>query len=239
MSTSSLIYSRQISVPPAGTTPANFSGFRLDYQVTASNLLDTAPFVYQRNITGPGAQAFEDYFYTVASVADMAALSIDEPAEDEVFYRSSTAQLVFGSYEDALASATDIETALAELCIQNDASLALAPAQLMGYPYDSALRYWGVAASTTLTDEQLLAMDQEPATIRASTKTYDTVSTDLYLFMAFPATLGAATFTLDGTAEAMSLVTRSVTNKYGLAQSYRIYRTVSQHNGSDLVLAAS
>lgn len=239
MANTSLLYTRQISEPLPGTLPADQSGVRLDYAVTHAHLIAPNPFIFQRNITGPGSEDFEDYFYSVASVAQMESLSVDEPAEDEVFYLSSTAQLVFGNYDLALEASMKIESALAMLCEQNDASLDLAPAQLLGYPLDAGARFWGASDVATLTDELLLAQGSEPCPTLTTTKTIDTGGTAKYLFLAYPSSLGVASFTLNSVAEAMTLVSRDVVNSSGLTVPYHIYRTTVTRTGSALILSAT
>lgn len=85
--------------------------------------------------------------------------------------------------------------------------------------------YWGASAQTasTITDGQIIALSGAFATSRATTQTISTAST--YIFFCYPASFGAATFTVNGFPDAgWTLVTRNFVNASGGTVSYNIYQ---------------
>jgi hypothetical protein len=83
--------------------------------------------------------------------------------------------------------------------------------------------YWGASVETSLNDAQIIALSSEFSTTRVRTKSIAT--TDSYIYFAYPAAWGAATFTVDGFSdEGWTLVTRAFVNASGASVSYNIYR---------------
>lgn len=83
--------------------------------------------------------------------------------------------------------------------------------------------YWGASANTSLNDAQVIALSQAFATGRQMTQSIS--ATGQYLYIAYPATFGAASFVVDGFADAgWTLVTRTFVNASGGSASYNIYR---------------
>jgi hypothetical protein len=238
MAKTTFIWTTQVTDEPADATSGNSAGHRLVMTITEASSIELDAFVFQRAPVTPGSTDFEDAFYSVASVVDMADLAVSTPADGSVFYRARSLDLFFGSIEELDEAIDSIETAIGALALANDTAIRLASATTSCFPADSCERYWGVSASSTLTDEQILALDHEPGLTIATSKVMNTDGTK-YLYMAYRANLGAGTFTLDGNAVAMTLVTRDVVNENGHTASYRIYRTTSTQTGAALTLAVT
>jgi len=95
-------------------------------------------------------------------------------------------------------------------------------------------RYWGTNSSTTLTDGQILALSSEFSTGRAQTRTI--TSSAEYVYFAYPAAWGAATFTVNGLLNtAWTLVTRAFVNASGYSESYDIYRSNNLLTGTYII----
>lgn len=95
-------------------------------------------------------------------------------------------------------------------------------------------RYWGVSALTSLNDAQVLALSNEFASSRAQTRTLS--PSGQYVYFAYPASLGAATFTVNGLVNTdWILVTRALVNASGYSESYNIYRSTSLLTGTYVI----
>lgn len=239
MSRSTLVWTKQVIAEPADVDAGNVSGHRLVMTITEASLVGTKPFIFQRAPVTPGDADYEDAFYSVATVVDMADLAEDAPATGSVFYRTNTIDLHFPHLDELNDAIIDIEAALGRLALNNDLSLDLEDATTSSFPADSVERYWGMSADATVTDEQILAFSHEPGTTLPFEKTFDTDDTTVYLYFVYRASLGAGTFLLNGSSVATTLVTRAVVNAHGHSASYRIYRTTATQNGSVLTLAVS
>jgi hypothetical protein len=86
-------------------------------------------------------------------------------------------------------------------------------------------RYVGASATTNQTNAEIIALTASTQAKGASGTT-GALSAE-YLVIAYPASLGACTaFSLGGfSTTAWPSVTKAVTNAYGYAESYIIYRT--------------
>jgi hypothetical protein len=86
-------------------------------------------------------------------------------------------------------------------------------------------RYWGLSSNTSLTDPQIIALSNEFATSRGKTFPQLTPAAQ-YIYYAYPASWGAATFTVNGLLNtAWTLVTRDFVNASGNTTSFNIYRS--------------
>jgi hypothetical protein len=222
-----------------GSSSGNGQGHRLLVTITAAYLIDTNVFVFQRGPLTPGSTDYEDVFYSLASVNDMADLASGAPAGDSTFYRSGSVDLFFPNLDELLEAKIDIVGAIECLARANDIANSLSVAQIGYYPEGTYDRYWGFSGLTSLTDGQLLALSHEPGTVKATSKAINTLGDTVYLYLAYRAVLGTGVFTLNAVTEAMTLVSRSVVNANGYTASYNIYRTTATHNGSNLVLAVA
>ena len=84
--------------------------------------------------------------------------------------------------------------------------------------------YWGVSANTSLTDGQVIALSSAFATSRLNSQSVSPSAQ--YVYFAYPASFGAAAFTVNGLANtAWTLVTRAFINASGNSTSYNIYRS--------------
>lgn len=84
--------------------------------------------------------------------------------------------------------------------------------------------YYGVSANTSLTSGQVNALSNALASGRTQTRTI--TATSQYIYIAYPAAYGAATFTVNGlTNNDWTLSTQSHTNASGAMVSYNVYRT--------------
>lgn len=99
-------------------------------------------------------------------------------------------------------------------------------------------RYWGVSSLESLADADVIALSNEFSTTRVQTKTVN--GGGKYIYFAYPASFGAATFTVNGLlSTAWTLTTRSFTNASGHSESYNIYRSNTVQNGTGIVISIS
>lgn len=98
-------------------------------------------------------------------------------------------------------------------------------------------RYWGASSSDSLTDVQVLALSgSEFSTSRSATKTI--TAADQYLYFAYPASFGEATFTVNGMLNtAWILEARVLVNAFGYAANYNIYRSQYKLTGTYLLFS--
>ena len=86
-------------------------------------------------------------------------------------------------------------------------------------------RYWGVSANATLTDGQVIALSKEFSATRVK-GAFSLSAAAKYLYYAYPASWGAASFTVNGLpSTAWTLVTRAFVNASGNSTSFNIYRS--------------
>ena len=97
-------------------------------------------------------------------------------------------------------------------------------------------RYYGVSADinqsvTSLTTTELI-------TTRGKTITFD-CSGGKYFFIAYPTTLGKATFNIGGLTVGIDPTTTTITNEYGLEVEYYVYRSAGLQTGSAIKVIIS
>lgn len=93
-------------------------------------------------------------------------------------------------------------------------------------------RFWGVSASATLSNAQVLALANELSGSRA--KSFSQNGDGKYIFYAWPKRLGAiSNMNVNGLAfTAYTLVEQSVTNAEGFSELYYVLRTNTVQNGT-------
>jgi hypothetical protein len=92
-------------------------------------------------------------------------------------------------------------------------------------------RYWGVSSNSSLNDAQIIALNSEFSSSRSQTRTM--APSAQYLYFAYPASFGAATFTVNGLPNTdWTLIQRSFVNASGYSESYRIYRSNNMLTGN-------
>jgi len=85
-------------------------------------------------------------------------------------------------------------------------------------------RYWGVNASASLSDAQIIALNSEFSSSRNQSRVL--TATGQYIYFAYPASFGLASFTVNGLPNtAWTLVTQAFVNASGFSESYNIYRS--------------
>ena len=85
-------------------------------------------------------------------------------------------------------------------------------------------RYWGYSSSTSLISSQINALSHELGTSRSQTRTISPSAG--YIYIAYPAAWGTATFTVNGLPNTdWTLSVQSHTNASGNTSSYNVYRT--------------
>lgn len=207
--------------------------------ITNASVVGDKPFIMQRAPVSDGAVDFEDAFLSVASVNDLADLAVDDPAEGSVFYRTGTVDLFFPHLTELKEAVESIEASLRALAAANDIAVALADESFSCFPADSCDRYWGLSSLTSLTNDQLLGLNSEPAFALETTKTFDTEGQSLYIYFAHRASLGDASFVIDGEAASFLSEARDVTKASGSVDSYLVYRLTSLINGANLELSVT
>ena len=101
-------------------------------------------------------------------------------------------------------------------------------------------RYWGVSASTSLTDEQILALSQELSTSRVQTRTFNCSGGKYFYFVIRTEYCSGIKFKVGGLAFSdMIVTTRNVVNAQGYTASYNIYRVNNIQTGSAIVVEVS
>jgi hypothetical protein len=95
-------------------------------------------------------------------------------------------------------------------------------------------RHWGTDAGTTIDDATLLALTgSELSTVR--TKSWLQNGNGEYIYYCYPASWGAATFTINGLLNTdFTLLTRDHVNAHGVTVSFNIYRTNSVQYGTGI-----
>lgn len=238
MSKSTLIWSVQQTSEPAESISGNLAGHNLILTITESSIIDPKCLVFQRAPLTPGSTDYEDCFYSLASVNDMADLAEDAPALGSVFYRTNSLNLLFGNLEALNTALADIESAMGSLCAANDLALELGDPSVRCFPADSHERYWGLSSNTSLTDEQIWVLSHEPGFTRTFSHVFNTDGPK-YIYFVYRSSLGAGTFTVGGNPVAMTLVTRNVVNRNGHSASYNVYRSTATQNGAAVTFAVA
>ena len=91
--------------------------------------------------------------------------------------------------------------------------------------------YWGNSANTSLTDAQIIALNSAFATSR--TMSLNLSPSAQYIWIAYPASYGTATFTVNGLPNtAWNLTTRPFVNASGYSSSYNIYQSQNLLTGT-------
>jgi hypothetical protein len=94
--------------------------------------------------------------------------------------------------------------------------------------------YWGASALASLTDYQIISLSSAFATGLAQSRTI--TASNQFIYVAYPASYGAATFTVNGLLNtAWNLTTRSFTNASGFGSSYNIYQSQNLLSGTYIV----
>jgi len=100
-------------------------------------------------------------------------------------------------------------------------------------------RYYGSSVNAgPLSNAQVLALTKEYCTARANTHTYDCTG-GKYIWICYPASFGAATFTVGGLEVTFNLTVQSVTNDSSYAESFNCYRSSELQNGSAIVVVVT
>ena len=192
MAKTTCIWTAQKTDEPADATSGNAAGHNLLVAVTEVSLIDSNVFVMQRAPVTPGSTDYEDCFYSLASVNDMADLAPGSPAVGSVFYRTNSINLLFGNLAALETALNDIKDGIGMLCAANDIALRLEDPVIQCFPADSHERYWGMSINQAVTDGDLLAFSHEPGLTRPFTHVFDTDGPK-YIFVAYRASLGAGT----------------------------------------------
>ena len=101
-------------------------------------------------------------------------------------------------------------------------------------------RYWGVSTSTSLTDEQILALSSELSTSRTQTRTFDCSGGKYFYFVIRTQYCSGIKFKVGGLSFSdMIVTTRDVVNAQGYSASYNIYRVNNIQTGSAIVVEVS
>jgi len=94
-------------------------------------------------------------------------------------------------------------------------------------------RYWGLSSADAITDAGIIGLSSEFSNSRAQTRTFNPNAQ--YIYFAYPAALGAASFKFNGlTNSAWLLTNRLFINAAGGAAQYNIYRSEYQQSGANL-----
>lgn len=96
-------------------------------------------------------------------------------------------------------------------------------------------RYWGISASATISDAEIIALNSELSTTRVQTRN-DFQPVNQYIYIVYPEAFGLATIKFNGyiSTSAWELTTRSFVNANSFSASYHIYRTKYTQNSPDI-----
>lgn len=95
--------------------------------------------------------------------------------------------------------------------------------------------YWGVSANTSLSSSQINALTNALATSKSQTRTF--TPDEQYIYIAYPASYGTATFTVNGLVNnAFILLPQSHTNASGATVPYNVYRSNNLLTGTYTVV---
>ena len=100
-------------------------------------------------------------------------------------------------------------------------------------PTTTYMLYYGVSANTTLTEAQVLALASASITSRATTQLFS--PTTQYIYLCYPASLGAATFTVNGFPSTAWVLTVVTVNSV----SYNVYRSLNLLTGTNYSIVIS
>lgn len=94
-------------------------------------------------------------------------------------------------------------------------------------------RYYGVNILDVIDNSNILLLSNEFASSRSNTHSYD-CSGGKYIWICYPASLGAAIFKIGGIETTFTLFIQSVTNGSLFTESFNCYRSTELQNGSDI-----
>ena len=99
-------------------------------------------------------------------------------------------------------------------------------------------RYWGTSSALTLDNAGVLALNSEGASGRQQTKTFSPAGG--YIYFAWPSSFGAPSFTINSFPNSAWIETTMVlTNAFGYAESFNVYRSIYAQNGSNIVVVVT
>ena len=233
MALSTLSWTKQVSDETLSNPFDSLRGYRLVMTITGKAvLLDKYCFVMQKTLATAGGNDYDDAFYCVASVVNMADLPTSLPTAG--FYRTDSIDMFFENLDELNSAITDIEEQLKTLCLANDISLSLAPTSYVCFPENTNDRYWGTSLLASLTGAQVIEFltNREPAnSSRPVSKVFAVSSVpNQYLYIAIPSYLGDPanrSITLNEIANNAVRDTVSVTNSNGFVQNYLVHRTAA------------
>ena len=225
-----IVYTKTLTGPPTQPENAVYLGcWRVLVNVIEATGIDKKIFIYKKGSPTTSGGAFNDYFYSVASLYEIESLPEDASGPG-AFYRSDSVDLVFKSSEEAVDALAQIESLIEALRLA--ASVDQSSPVYVGTPVGSILRYWGVLAGATATDESLASLSVDEGVSKVINKT---ISSQIlgYVYFAYRNLSGPiASFKINGNTVATTLVTRNVVNSFGHSASYNIYRSNTTFTGS-------
>lgn len=229
-------YTIQSTLPPSINSQG---GYALDISVAATNQIDSSIFIYQRSPVSDGSETYEDFFYSVASVADIYSIPVNGPGQVDGFYRTDSISLVFSSMEDLNSSLSSIREAISDLCRANDSFMNLSSVKLAAFPPSASNIYIGTVGTNNHqpSDSEIKSMlaVQEPSL--PLSKTIQAVAQGEYVCVAFPTVFGLASISINGSEIESTTTVRDLEGPTGLVQAYTILVAQESVSGTiDLVL---
>lgn len=225
-----IVYTKTLTGPPAQPENAAHLGcWRVAINIIEATGINKKIFVYKKGTPTTSGGAFSDYFYSVASLYEIESLP-EDAASSGAFYRSSSVDLVFQSSEEASAALAEIESLIE--AVRLAASVDQSSPVYAWSPAGSVLKYYGVLAGTSATDEQLLSLSAEEGVSKDISKN---ISSQIlgYVYFAYRQLSGSiASFKVNGNEVPTTLVTRNVVNSAGHSAVYNIYRTNTTFTGN-------
>jgi hypothetical protein len=192
-------------------------------------------FVYKKGSPTSSGGAFADFFYSIASLYEMETLPEDASGPG-AFYRTDSIELVFRDLEEAESSITYIELLIEALTVA--ASVKTSSPIYVGSPNGTLLKYYGVLASASASDSEILSLSYEDGVSSTINKIFSSGISG-YVYFAYRSLSGpVSSFKVNGSVVPTTMVSRNIVNSSGHSAAYNIYRTNNTFTGN-IVLEVS
>ena len=202
-------------------------GYLMKIHVENYHNIDPHIFVMQRDIGGKYSQEPLDTFYSIASVGELELLSINDPNElYSNFYRTNQIELMFETPQELEKAWESISSEVRSLVEANDLSINTSPDVIASYPLDAFLRYFGTSALDTPTEAMIknLGSDSGYSLESSIQESIDLTQQEYYYFVSTDLNVSPK-IVVDGNTQTLQTFNVSVTNKYGLTTTHKVFRT--------------
>jgi hypothetical protein len=202
-------------------------GYLMKIYVENYHNIDPHIFVMQRDIGGKYSQESLDTFYSIASVGELEFLSINEPNElYSNFYRTNQIELMFETPQELEKAWESISSEVRSLVEANDLSINTSPDVIASYPLDAFLRYFGTSALDTPTEAMINTLGSDSGySLESSIQESIALTQQEYYYFVSTDLNVSPKIVVDGNTQTLQTFNVSVTNKYGLTTTHKVFRT--------------